>query len=336
MELSELEKRSFMALAHELSDVSDFVEKSAITLGEQFTRLASSAQTQIQSTEKILDIAGGIEYDGQRIRMSDVTDMADTLLNDIISSIYLLSKNAMTMVYGLDDVVLALDDVKTSMTGIQRINRQTNFLALNAAIEAQRAGKAGRTFKVVADEVRDLSRSTNQLSLSITRHVGVVADGVERNRQMLKDIATIDLSPYLASKDRLKKLNSLLAEQSEELGEMVRHVEEGIGAFSSTVAQMITDMQFQDRARQHLGHVVEVLGVLGEAIAAMQGQAYQYAPEGSGAIILDSGTLERLSEVCKLSQLRRQFLDAVVQDGCPPSGGSSLAGADTSGSVELF
>ena len=56
----------------------------------------------------------------------------------------------------------------TKITGIMYgISDQTNLLALNASIEAARAGKVGRSFAVVAEEIRKLSQNSRKSSTDI-------------------------------------------------------------------------------------------------------------------------------------------------------------------------
>ncbi len=105
---------------------------------------------------------------------------------------------------GLTDLVVQLGDrmagftaamtrVQSVSSSIETIASKTNMLALNATIEAARAGEAGRSFAVVAAEVKKLAHDTRAATgeiagtiASLTREAEAVTSeikaGVEKSR----------------------------------------------------------------------------------------------------------------------------------------------------------
>ncbi len=124
----------------------------------------------------------------------------------MINTVLAVSKNAMRMVYSLDDITLEVKGAGKCVAELQAINRQTRFLALNAAIEATRAGKKGAAFAVIAREIKDLSNQTDTTVSTVSNRIVSIADSVDRSHEVLREIATIDMSEHITDKERLDAL----------------------------------------------------------------------------------------------------------------------------------
>ncbi len=74
----------------------------------------------------------------------------------------------------------AMEQVRKASQSIDQIARTTNMLALNAAIEAEKAGDSGKTFAVVAAEVKKLALNSRSAAVEITQTVNSLASEAEK------------------------------------------------------------------------------------------------------------------------------------------------------------
>jgi methyl-accepting chemotaxis protein len=338
MSLAAMQQRVIQALVAEVAQTSGFVETEAEALSGRFQRLAVSAEQQTARVESLSNLASGIEVEGKIVPIAQITGLLEGTLGDVVTKILHLSKDSMSMIYALDELKSNVQRVEKCMEQLDSVNSTTNMLALNARIEAERAGVSGMAFRVVADEVRELSKVTQGLAASMKLELKGLTDGIAHGHATLQRVATIDLSDNILAKERLEVLMEALLRRSSSLATIVADAIKEAGIISADVDGMVTGIQFQDRTRQRLEHVIDTLHVIDQALEEIKSNTATTLPELADAAP-DIEWVKKLLERFTMSEMRARFVAQLLDGEGPADQPESISGNNApsaSGSMELF
>ncbi len=156
------------AVAVGCTDVAGVVEAviaSSRTLRSEHEALAETVRALEADQHKVAEASDEARLLSERAieRLSEGTALIQSSLGQIASLIELVD----TLGQHVTSFSAAIEQVRRSAQDIDDIAETTNILALNATIEAMRAGDAGRTFAVVAAEVKSLASDTRKATEDI-------------------------------------------------------------------------------------------------------------------------------------------------------------------------
>lgn len=198
--LSQSTSTSVMRMATSINQVSEnadelaqFVEETALAIEDMANtvrKVAESTEALAESAEKTARAMEAIDNSTRSIgeSVNETTMLADEVARSADSGSELVAETATSMSKIKDAIDAATETItrlgkRSDQIGevthvINEIADRTHLLALNAAILAAQAGTQGRGFRIVADEIKELSERTSASTREIEEVIKAVREDV--------------------------------------------------------------------------------------------------------------------------------------------------------------
>ena len=298
------------ASTEEMAASAGQIAHTASDLSQQASQMAGTIQTLAASSDQLVGIAGELETgasEGVR-RNAHLRALAlenRARLDESAKSLAGLSGDVEASAAAIEGLALASEEVRSFVTLVQKLARQSKLLALNAAMEAARAGEHGHGFAVVAEEVRRLAAMSSDAAERTEQVVSGVLRGVETSR-----------STSARTVETVRAVRGATEEASGSFGEIETAVAEADG-WTATIERAATSANSLVREmQQKLGSMsagTDSFAAAMQEVAASSEEQSASTEEIAAAAATLSGAAERLSRL--VANLR---LDEVPE---PPDGG---------------
>lgn len=198
------------------------------------TELEATAQSMTSSTDennqRTMAVAAAAEQASAGVQtVASATEQLSTSIKHINDQV---TQSARTTDQAVADARRTSEIVRTLAKGaetigavtdvISQLATKTNMLALNASVEAARAGEAGKTFDVVAAQVKELAIQTGKATEGISASIREIQTTVGEAVDAIQSISqTIDQVSQIAS-----NIASAVDQQSSATQEISRNIQQ--------------------------------------------------------------------------------------------------------------
>jgi len=240
----------------------------------------------------LLSITDSLSQNGKNEGFTGATIQ---LVHEFVEQVVRVSHESMRIIDQLHTTGGHVDSIVEHADKIDDLARETRFIAINARIETQRAGESGRTFKVVAEEVKRLAKASSELSVRIRREVSECHTSLQLTHRTAAGLASHDMSTAIESR-------GAIVGAIEKLAEVNNTVQETLVQVGQMVDDAVRALQFEDMVNQLLTDTVQRLRKLSAMTAEMMSGASLGNGSNEGQIARLSQELHGLSRVGSVSQ----------------------------------
>ncbi len=188
-----LELANAMEYATRTGDFSDKVKITVETgteagdLASGFNKMVDTVRTALETTRQQIEAVSNAQAQARKmhdqievnqkdysLKIAKIAEGLDSMVSELDSSMIVISQSADVVGGNALGLQEQIDSVHKSLKKIDEIASTINLISLNAMVEAARAGESGRSFAVVATNMKKLALSSN----TITSEIHSVADSI--------------------------------------------------------------------------------------------------------------------------------------------------------------
>ncbi|CAH2032085.1 methyl-accepting chemotaxis protein [Trichlorobacter ammonificans] len=255
---------------NEISVAIEEVSRNLDTLAG-IVHQAASAMEEIASTITSVERSAAMSHEVSS-QVQNQTGEGRRAVNDTIGFLADIQHSVEESYAGITRLAEKSGRIENIVSVINDITKRTNLLALNASIIAAQAGEYGRSFGVVADEIRNLSLQTGhstgeitgiideimfesrQAADRITSTKGLVSRGVELGHAMGETLQSI-YDRSVCSMEMTQEIKQATEEQSTSVQLVARSMED----ISSMTSQIFNASKDQAKATRSIARAIETI-----------------------------------------------------------------------------
>jgi methyl-accepting chemotaxis protein len=204
------------------SDTMDILSR------ETASRMKSAASASSQTSERVSSVASAAE----ELAVSIASTGHEALLG--LETANAAASDTQRTTASIHSLAKLIEDVGAIVNLSSKIASQTNLLALNATIEASRANIAGKSFSVVASEVKLLANQTTAATKRIAHQIDEIQHATRISVEETNRIETqIELLTTISA-----KIASSVTEQTTATEEISRNMQDAAASTTLGSAQI--------------------------------------------------------------------------------------------------
>ncbi len=272
-------KQSVTAARGNAEQSAAIASQTSAGMEQQFRQVDQAATASQEMSATAQDVARSAAQAAQAARDADqatreglaVIDRTTTGIDALAHEM----NSAMDQVGGL---ARNSEQIGSVLEVIRSIAEQTNLLALNAAIEAARAGEAGRGFAVVADEVRNLARRTQE-SVEETRQV------IEALQAGTHDVVSAMEGSHRQAQDSVEQVNHAVS--------ALQRIGEAVSVISDMNLQIASAAEEQSAVAEEINHNIATIRDVTESLSEQAGEAARVSQSLNGLANQQQGLMDQ-------------------------------------------